>query len=131
VLDGNESTERTPFHTAIRRIAKNVILFIGDGMGVSPITATRVYSVGVAGQLIVDQFPYTALSPTYSSDSITPDSAPTMTAMMTGQNTNGGVIGRAVPVISDARHRGRQRSALIQSRPKPCCRFASHASYLP
>lgn len=76
-----------------RRTAKNVILFIGDGMGVSTITATRVYSVGVAGQLIVDQFPYTALSRTYSSDSITPDSAPTMTAMMTGQNTNGGVIG--------------------------------------
>ena len=66
------------------RRAKNVILFIGDGMGVSTITATRVYSVGVSGQLVVDQFPYTALSRTYSSDSITPDSAPTMTAMMTG-----------------------------------------------
>jgi alkaline phosphatase len=75
------------------RRAKNVILFIGDGMGVSTVTATRVYSVGVAGQLVVDQFPYTALSRTYSSDSITPDSAPTMTAMMTGYNTNGGVIG--------------------------------------
>src|SRR5690606_5437893 len=64
-----------------------------DGMGVSTITATRVYSVGVAGQLVVDQFPYTALSRTYSADSITPDSAPTMTAMMSGQNTNAGVIG--------------------------------------
>ena len=75
------------------RRAKNVILFIGDGMGVSTVTATRVYSVGVSGQLVVDQFPYTALSRTYASDSITPDSAPTMTAMMTGHNTNGGVIG--------------------------------------
>jgi alkaline phosphatase len=73
--------------------AKNVILFIGDGMGVSTVTATRVYSVGVAGQLVIDQFPYTALSRTYAADSITPDSAPTMTAMMTGRNTNGGVIG--------------------------------------
>lgn len=73
--------------------AKNVILFIGDGMGVSTITATRVYSVGVAGQLVVDQFPHTALSRTYSADSITPDSAPTMTAMMSGKNTNAGVIG--------------------------------------
>jgi hypothetical protein len=27
-------------------------------MGVSTVTATRVYSVGVAGQLVVDQFPY-------------------------------------------------------------------------
>ena len=49
-----------------RRPAKNVILFIGDGMGVSTVTATRVYSVGVAGQLVMDQFPYTALSRTYS-----------------------------------------------------------------
>jgi alkaline phosphatase len=73
--------------------AKNVILFIGDGMGVSTVTATRVYSVGVGGQLVVDQFPYTALSRTYSSDSITADSAPTMTAMMSGYNTNAGVLG--------------------------------------
>jgi alkaline phosphatase len=75
------------------RRAKNVIFFVGDGMGVSTITATRVYSVGVAGNLVVDQFPYTALSRTYSADAITPDSAPTMTAMMTGENTNAGVIG--------------------------------------
>jgi alkaline phosphatase len=75
------------------RQAKNVILFVGDGMGVSTVTATRVYSVGVGGELVVDRFPYTALSRTYSSDSITADSAPTMTAMMTGFNTNAGVLG--------------------------------------
>lgn len=76
-----------------RHRAKNVIMFIGDGMGVSTVTAARVYSVGVAGQLTMDTFPYTALSKTYAADSITPDSAPTMTAMMTGRNTNGGVLG--------------------------------------
>jgi alkaline phosphatase len=77
----------------IERKARNVIFFVGDGMGVSTVTATRIFSVGVAGQLVVDQFPYTALSRTYSSDSITADSAPTMTAMMTGANTNQSVIG--------------------------------------
>ena len=76
-----------------RQRARNVIFFIGDGMGVSTVAATRVYSVGVDGQLIVDQFPHTALSRTYSADSITPDSAPTMSAMMTGVNTNQSVIG--------------------------------------
>lgn len=76
-----------------RRKARNVIFFVGDGMGVSTVTATRVFSVGVAGQLVVDQFPYTALSRTYSEDSITPDSAPTMSAMMSGVNTNQSVIG--------------------------------------
>jgi len=75
------------------RRARNVIFFVGDGMGVSTVTAARVFSVGVDGQLVIDQFPYTALSRTYSSDSITPDSAPTMSAMMTGVNTNQSVIG--------------------------------------
>ena len=75
------------------RKARNVIFFVGDGMGVSTITAARVFSVGVGGQLVVDQFPHTALSRTYSEDSITPDSAPTMSAMMTGINTNQSVIG--------------------------------------
>jgi alkaline phosphatase len=75
------------------RRAKNVIFFIGDGMGVSTVTGARVFSVGVDGQLVLDQFPHTALSRTYSADSITPDSAPTMSAMMTGVNTNQSVIG--------------------------------------
>ena len=44
--------------------ARNVIFFVGDGMGVSTVTATRVYSVGVGGQLVLDQFPHTALSRT-------------------------------------------------------------------
>jgi alkaline phosphatase len=66
---------------------------VGDGLGVSTVTAARVFSVGVDGQLVLDQLPYTALSRTYSEDSITPDSAPTMSAMMTGINTNQSVIG--------------------------------------
>lgn len=75
------------------RRAKNVIFFVGDGMGISTVTATRVYSVGVSGNLVLDQFPHTALSRTYGADAITPDSAPTMTAMMSGVNTNAGVLG--------------------------------------
>jgi alkaline phosphatase len=88
-----ERGERDDDRSQHGRRAKNVIFFVGDGMGVSTITATRVFSVGVAGQLVIDQFPYTALSKTYSADSITPDSAPTMSAMMTGVNTNQSVIG--------------------------------------
>lgn len=92
-LQAGEDGGRAADTRSVGRRAKNVIFFVGDGMGVSTITATRVFSVGVAGELVMDKFPYTALSRTYSSDSITPDSAPTMTAMMTGRNTNQGVIG--------------------------------------
>ncbi|MCY3963444.1 MAG: alkaline phosphatase [Acidobacteria bacterium] len=71
----------------------NVILFVGDGMGVSTVTSTRIATVGVDGQLTMDRMPYTAISRTASADYITPDSAATMSAMMTGVNTNTGVIG--------------------------------------
>jgi alkaline phosphatase len=79
-------------HTNFGR-AKNVILFVGDGMGVSTVSATRVLSVGVNGNLVMDQLPYTALSRTADADHITADSASTMTSMMTGTNTNSGVLG--------------------------------------
>ncbi len=71
----------------------SVILFVGDGMGVSTVTSTRIATVGVDGQLTMDRMPYTAISRTASADYITPDSAATMSAMMTGVNTNTGVIG--------------------------------------
>lgn len=73
--------------------AKNAILFVGDGMGVSTVSAARIFSVGVDGNLILDQAPFVGLSKTFTTDYITPDSAGTMTAMISGVNTNSGVIG--------------------------------------
>lgn len=78
---------------------KNVILFVGDGMGVSTVTAARILEGqlnGMSGEennLIMDLFPYTGLAKTYNVDAQTPDSAGTMTAMMTGVKTDVGVIG--------------------------------------
>lgn len=76
---------------ANERRAKNVILFVGDGMGVSTVTAARIFegqAKGMPGgeqnRLFFETFPYLALSQTYSWDQQTPDSAPTMTAMVTG-----------------------------------------------
>jgi alkaline phosphatase len=72
-----------------------VILFIGDGMGISTITASRIYDGqqkgghGEENSLSFEKFPYLALSKTYSVDQQTPDSAPTMTAMVTGVKTIG------------------------------------------
>lgn len=75
--------------------AKNIILFIGDGMGVSTITASRIYDgqqKGGQGEdhvLSFEKFPYVALAKTYSVNEQTPDSAPTMTAIVTGVKTIG------------------------------------------
>ncbi len=78
--------------------AKNVILFVGDGMGISTITAGRIFEGqqkgidGEGNQLAFEKLPYLALSKTYSTNQQTPDSAPTMTAMVTGVKTNDRLI---------------------------------------
>lgn len=83
----------------LRGQAKNVILFVGDGMGISTVTAARILDgqmKGMAGeenQLSFDRFPFAGLSKTYNVDAQTPDSAGTMTAMMSGVKTDVGVIG--------------------------------------
>ncbi|MDJ0941781.1 MAG: alkaline phosphatase [Woeseiaceae bacterium] len=78
--------------------ARNVILFIGDGMGVSTVTAARIFdgqSRGLAGEehvLAFEEFPNVALVKTYNTNQQVPDSAGTATAMMTGTKTRAGVI---------------------------------------
>lgn len=41
--------------------AKNVILFVGDGMGISTVTATRIYKYGEEGALSWESFPHVGL----------------------------------------------------------------------
>jgi alkaline phosphatase len=78
--------------------AKNVILFIADGMGISTITATRIYdgqSRGESGEensLSFESFPNLALVKTYNTNAQVPDSAGTASAMTTGVKTGIGVI---------------------------------------
>lgn len=78
--------------------AKNVILFVGDGMGVTTLTASRILEGQMRGesgeenQLSFEQFPSVALSKTYSVNQQTSDSAPTMSAIITGIKTDEGVL---------------------------------------
>ncbi|NOT99930.1 MAG: alkaline phosphatase, partial [Sideroxydans sp.] len=71
---------------------KNVIFFLGDGMGMTTLTAARIYSVGEAGNLTIDTLPDTAFVKTFSNDAQVTDSAPSMAAYMTGVKTNNEVI---------------------------------------
>lgn len=78
--------------------AKNVILFIGDGMGISTITAARIFdgqSKGMSGEdnsLSFEAFPHLALVKTYNLDAQVADSAGTASAMNTGLKTQIGKI---------------------------------------
>lgn len=90
-------TGRMPAAFAPR--AKNVILFVGDGMGVSTITAARIYAGQTQGadgesyKLAMDGMPYAALSRTYSHDYQVADSASTATAMVSGVKTRSRTLG--------------------------------------
>ncbi|MFQ2147081.1 alkaline phosphatase [Aeromonas jandaei] len=72
--------------------ARNVIFFLGDGMGLNTLTAARIYGVGEEGSLTIDTLPETAFIKTFSHDSQVTDSAPSMSAYMTGVKSNNGVI---------------------------------------
>lgn len=80
------------FGTPPTKAAKNVILFVGDGMTVANRTAARILSKGLVegrygGELAMDDMPYMALVSTSGTDSVVTDSANSMSAYTTGHKT--------------------------------------------
>ncbi|NXU82037.1 PPBI1 phosphatase, partial [Oreotrochilus melanogaster] len=79
--------------------AKNMILFMGDGMGLSTMSAARIYKGQLAGSsgeesvLAMETFPHVALAKTYTIDRQVPDSAGTGTAYLCGVKTNAKTLG--------------------------------------
>lgn len=79
--------------------ARNVIFFLGDGMGDSEITIARNYQVGANGRLALDSLPLTGAYTTYALQESNPqlpdyvtDSAASGTGWSTGQKTSNGRI---------------------------------------
>ncbi len=80
--------------------AKNVIFFLGDGMGMTTLTAARTYAVGEDGDLTIDTLPETAFIKTFSNDAQVTDSAPSMSAYMTGVKMNNEVISMSSDTVA-------------------------------
>lgn len=99
IANSSENAEKAP--------AKNVILFIGDGMGISTITAARIFDgqakgkTGEEHQLAFDTFENVALVKTYNVNAQVPDSAGTATAILSGYKTNIGAV-NVPPALLDA-----------------------------
>lgn len=106
---GAEVVARHASERIDRRRARNVILFIGDGMGISTVTAARILEGQRAGgngedhQLAFETLPFLALSKTYSVTQQVPDSAPTATAMVAGIKTRDGALAVDETVNRDER----------------------------
>lgn len=88
--------------------ARNIILLVGDGMGVSEMTLARYYFAGAGGRLAMDSLPVKGACSTWSvledqpsRPDYVPDSAATATAWATGQKTSNGRISTAAGTDRD------------------------------
>ena len=79
--------------------AKNVVLFVGDGTGLASIHAASVRATGHSQGLYLHQMPHLALSDTSSASSWVSDSAAGMTAIVTGEKTNNGVVSQSSDAV--------------------------------
>ncbi len=90
---------------------KNIIFFVGDGMGINALTAARIYAVGEDGEMTLDTLPESAFVKTFSNDGQAAESAAGMSAYMTGKKVNNEVVamhgGRALTSLAElAKRRG-------------------------
>ncbi len=74
---------------------KNIILLIGDGMGVAQVSA-HMYWQGV-GTTVFEKFPVIGFHKSYSCDDLVTDSAAGATAFSCGKKTTNGAIGVIPP----------------------------------
>jgi len=103
VQSGAAAADATVAHEVVvaraqHRPARNVIFFLGDGMGAPAITAARILSRGITegkyrGLLEMDQLEYRGFVGTSGVDSIATDSANSMSAYMTGHKSSVNAMG--------------------------------------
>lgn len=130
------STQREPYPLLPPSEVKNVILLIGDGMGISERAAARIKAVGAKGKLYMDRMPVTGLITTYSADKLITDSAAAGTALATGYKTNNKMIGmspkgrKLTSILEEAKGRGMATGLVVTddiTGATPAV-FASHVS---
>jgi len=82
--------------------ARNVILFLGDAGGIPTLNAASIHGYKEPRALFIQKMPHIGLSETSSANSWVTDSAAGMTAIVTGQKTDNGVLSEAPPTAKDA-----------------------------
>ena len=77
--------------------AKNIILFVGDGMGLEHIRAGGLYLHGAAGTMLFESFPYKGTMGTNNYQNGVTDSAASASAMACGIKVSNGVVSKRIP----------------------------------
>ncbi|XP_048836343.1 alkaline phosphatase, tissue-nonspecific isozyme [Brienomyrus brachyistius] len=114
-------------HSAVNQklntnVAKNIVLFLGDGMGVTTVTAARILKgqlqnrTGEETVLTMDTFPHVGLVKVYSVDFQIPDSAATGTAYLCGVKTNLNTVGLSAAARNGVcrSQRGREVTSILK-----------------
>jgi alkaline phosphatase len=89
----NGNFEIVPIKSSGNLAARNIIILIGDGMGIAQRTAARIMLNGVSlgkanAPLAMDKFPFTGVVNTHSLNSIVTDSSPGASCYATGNKAN-------------------------------------------
>src|ERR1700730_8037744 len=81
--------------------AKNIIIFMGDGTGVSSLNAASIYGYNKPQSLYIQSFPGVALADTSTATQWVTDGGAGATAIATGVKTNNGVLSESSSAIKD------------------------------
>ena len=112
-VSGNTNRPRSASKSAARETpragnARNVILFVGDGMGITTVTAARILEGQRSGRSGEDNrlelrgfSAYRAGAHVFTANQQVSDSAPTATAMVTGWHANDAALSVATSLADD------------------------------
>lgn len=81
--------------------AKNIIIFMGDGTGVSSLNAASIYGYNKPQSLFIQSFPGVALSDTSTATQWVTDGGAGTSAIATGHKTNNGILSESTDAIKD------------------------------
>jgi alkaline phosphatase len=113
--------EITPYPLLPDTSIRNVILFIGDGMGINQIAVARTMLFGPNGRLHLERLPVTGLVSTHTADELITKSDAGATALASGVKTRNGMIGmtpdsvKMLTIMEAARDRGLSTGLITSS----------------
>ena len=102
-----------PASAAGPKKARNVILFVADAGGIPTLNAASLHGYQAPLKLHIQGWPHVGLSDTSTVRGSVPDSASSMTAMITGQKTHNGVISQG-PEAVRGKQDGRRLKTIVE-----------------